>query len=112
MFQTQTMWLLAAIFSCYFILAQGLSKRPHVFVVAADDMGFAEWSLRNSQYRTPTLDKLATEGVLLNRLYSQPSCTMSRAALLTGIAPHRMGIENVFDAHDNRYTRAFVAIFS
>ena len=55
--------------------------------------GYNDISWHNPDILTPNLAKLASEGVLLEQSYSMPLCTPSRAALLTGRYPHRMGIQ-------------------
>ncbi|PVD21803.1 hypothetical protein C0Q70_17604 [Pomacea canaliculata] len=97
-------WLLTAIVFCHVIACQGnTSKQPHIIFILADDLAINDVSFRNPEVRTPTIDRLASEGVLLDYMYAQPSCSMSRAALLTGRYPHTMGIGKVFVNQDNRY---------
>ncbi|XP_025113453.1 arylsulfatase I-like [Pomacea canaliculata] len=96
-------WLLTAIVFCHVIACQGnTSKQPHIIFILADDLAINDVSFRNPEVRTPTIDRLASEGVLLDYMYAQPSCSMSRAALLTGRYPHTMGIGKVFVNQDNR----------
>lgn len=111
MFQTPKLWLPLAVIACYAIAWASSTDKPNIFLVLIDDQGHNERSLSNPEFRTPTMDKLASEGVILDQMYTQPSCTMSRAALLSGRSPHTMGIENAFDAHDNRYRMVFI-VFS
>jgi arylsulfatase A-like enzyme len=68
-------------------LAQGVAdRRPNILVAIADDWGWPHASTYGDPVvRTPTLDRLAREGVLFEQAYAaSPSCTPSRAALLTG----------------------------
>ncbi|PVD22938.1 hypothetical protein C0Q70_16198 [Pomacea canaliculata] len=104
MFLNPMLWLPLAVLSCYLIASiVSAQQQPNIIVAVIDDMGYNERSSRDPRYRTPTMDDLASQSVRLNYLYTQPSCTMSRAALLTGRMPHTMGIENVFDKFDNRH---------
>lgn len=57
---------------------------PHLIFVLADDQGFRDVGYHGSEIRTPTLDRLAAEGVKLENYYVQPICTPSRSQLLTG----------------------------
>ena len=68
--------------------------RPNLVVVFADDLGYGDLgSYGASGWETPHLDRLAEEGVRLTEFYAaQPVCSASRAALLTGCYPNRIGI--------------------
>src|SRR5207245_4378538 len=46
-------------------------------------------------YRTPNLDRIATEGMRFTDYYGQQSCTAGRAAFLTGQTPYRTGLLKV-----------------
>ena len=67
--------------------------RPNIVFILADDMGYGDFSCFNGGLsQTPTLDRLAEEGVCLTQHYSaSPVCAPARAALLTGRYPHRTG---------------------
>lgn len=57
---------------------------PHIIFILTDDQGFNDVGYHNAALRTPTLDKLAAEGVQLENYYVQPLCTPSRSQLITG----------------------------
>ena len=67
---------------------------PNIILIFMDDMGYGDLSCYGAlQYRTPNLDKLASEGVrFTNFLSAQAVCSASRAALMTGCYPNRVGI--------------------
>jgi arylsulfatase A len=69
-------------------------EKPNVVVFLIDDLGWADLSCQGSQfYETPNIDKLAASGVRFTDSYSaNPVCSPTRAALLTGKAPQRVGI--------------------
>lgn len=71
-----------------------MSKNPNVILVFADDLGYADLSsFGASAYQTPNLDQLAQEGARFSSFYvSQPICTASRAAILTGAYSNRIGM--------------------
>ena len=68
------------------------AERPNVIVFLADDLGWADASHRGSDIDTPALDRLAEEGVTLRRFYATPICSPTRAALMTGRDPVRLGV--------------------
>ena len=66
--------------------------RPHIVFILSDDQGFADVGYRGSEIRTPHLDRLAGSGVKLGQFYVQPMCTPTRAALMSGQYPMRLGL--------------------
>lgn len=60
------------------------TAQPHLVFILADDQGFRDVGYHGSEIRTPTLDKLAAEGVKLENYYVQPMCTPSRSQFITG----------------------------
>lgn len=65
---------------------------PNVLIILADDMGWNDVSFHGGAIPTPNLDRLAREGVQLDRFYTNPKCTPTRAALLTGRDPLKLGL--------------------
>jgi arylsulfatase A-like enzyme len=65
---------------------------PNILVLIADDLGWADVSMHDGFARTPNVDRLAKEGVELQRFYAYPVCSPTRAAFLTGQMPRRFGI--------------------
>jgi arylsulfatase A-like enzyme len=68
-------------------------QRPHILVILADDLGWRDVGYHGSEIETPHIDRIALEGVELDRFYAQPSCSPTRAALMTGKSPLRLGID-------------------
>ena len=68
--------------------------RPNVVLLVSDDQGYADLGcFGGEEIRTPSLDRLAAEGVCLTSFYvAWPACTPSRAAMLTGRYPQRNGL--------------------
>ncbi|XP_054923804.2 arylsulfatase B-like [Dermacentor andersoni] len=73
-------------------LVWGLQK-PHIVVIMVESLGWADVGFHGSrQMRTPNIDALAADGVILNKYYTPPSGVASRVGLLTGVYPYRAGI--------------------
>jgi arylsulfatase len=74
-------------------------KRPNILYVLIDDVSFGQMgkpALNDVMgISTPRINAFARQGVSLNRMYTEPSCTPTRAALLTGRHPVRTGIKEV-----------------
>lgn len=66
--------------------------RPNILLIVADDLGWRDVGYHDSEIRTPHIDRLAREGVELDRFYVQPMCSPTRAGLMTGKSPMRLGI--------------------
>ena len=67
-------------------------ERPNVIIMVADDLGWADVGYHGGPIETPSLDRLAAEGARLNRFYTTPICSPTRAALMTGRDPMRLGV--------------------
>ena len=65
---------------------------PNVVILLADDLGWADVGYRGSDIETPSIDRLAEEGVVLDRFYATPICSPTRAALMTGRDPLKLGL--------------------
>lgn len=67
--------------------------QPNIILIVADDMGYGDFGVfSEGGAKTPTLDRLVSEGVCLTQHYSaSPVCAPARAGLLTGRYPHRTG---------------------
>lgn len=71
-------------------------KRPNIVLLVADDLGFMDISLHGSQLvNTQFIDKIAQKGVNFTKAYATaPSCSPSRAGLMTGRYQNRFGFES------------------
>lgn len=71
---------------------------PNIVVVLIDDMGFSDTGPYGSEIDTPTLNRLSDTGYRFTNYHTAPLCSPSRAALLTGVNPHRAGYGYVANA--------------
>src|ERR1044072_3761933 len=65
---------------------------PNILVVLFDDVGFSDFGCYGSQIKTPTIDKLAAEGLRYSGFHTTAMCSTTRAALLTGRNHHSVGV--------------------
>jgi arylsulfatase B len=74
------------------LLTANGQERPNVIIIVADDLGWNDVGFHGGDIDTPSLDKLAEEGVTLDRFYTTPICSPTRAALMTGRNAMRLGV--------------------
>lgn len=67
-------------------------ERPNILLIVADDLGYSDLGCYGGEIATPNLDALAENGVRLTRFYNTGRCCPSRACILTGQYPHRVGL--------------------
>ena len=79
------------------LLVGSTSSSPHVVFLLADDLGFHNLGYHNdnaSECRTPTLDALAADGIVLERHYAYKFCSPSRSAMHSGRLPVHVNDQN------------------
>lgn len=69
--------------------------RPNVLLVLADDLGYSDIGVFGGEIPTPNLDRLAGEGRILTSHYVNPTCSPTRAALMSGTDSHVAGLGNM-----------------
>lgn len=89
----KNLFLIFSLFYSLLISAFAQSKQPNILFLIADDWSFPHAGVYDDKVvRTPTFDRLATEGALFTNAYTtSPSCSPSRASILTGRYPHQNG---------------------
>jgi arylsulfatase A-like enzyme len=79
--------------------AQEASKKPNIILILSDDFGYGDAGVYGGGpgrgMPTPSLDRMADEGMTFFSFYAQPSCTPGRAAVQTGRIPNRSGMTTV-----------------
>ncbi|MBN2326030.1 MAG: sulfatase-like hydrolase/transferase [Candidatus Omnitrophica bacterium] len=81
-------------------------KRPNILVILVDDLGYGDLSAYGApDLKTPNIDALIAEGMRFDCFYANcPVCSPTRASLLTGRYPHRVGVPGVIRTHaDNSW---------
>ncbi len=63
----------------------------------ADDMGYSDIGCYGGEVRTPTLDRLATNGLRFSQFYNTARCCPTRASLMTGLYPHQAGVGHMMN---------------
>jgi arylsulfatase A len=78
--------------------AQKRSSKPNIVIVLADDLGYGDiGTFGANDIRTPNIDNMAARGLKLTSFYTpSPVCSPTRAGLITGRYPKRLGIDHVF----------------
>lgn len=76
------------------VTAQDIPTNPNIILIYMDDMGYGDVGQTGAiNYQTPNIDKMASEGIRFTNFYTvSPICSASRAALLTGTYPNRIGV--------------------
>src|SRR5262245_10851184 len=81
------------------VAAQTPPQRPNIVLILSDDFGYGDSGPYGGGagrgMPTPSLDRLAAEGMTFYSFYAQPSCTPGRAAVQTGRIPNRSGMTTV-----------------
>ncbi|MGK6352453.1 arylsulfatase [Parapedobacter sp. DT-150] len=67
-------------------------EKPNIVIILADDLGWGDVGYHGSEIKTPNIDRLAREGVILDHFYTTPICSPTRAGLMTGRYPNRFGL--------------------
>ncbi len=84
------------------------ATRPNVLFILIDDLGWRDVSCYGSEfYETPHIDALAREGMLFTDAYAScPVCSPTRASIMTGKYPARLGLTNYIDWHWRLHPRS------
>lgn len=89
--------IIFVVFCCVMLTScEGQTNKTNIIFIVADDLGWQDVGFMGSSYfETPNLDALAKESLVFNQAYMYPTCSPSRAALLTGKQSFRTGVYNV-----------------
>jgi len=76
-------------------LVLAADKRPNILLVVADDMGWTDLGAFGSEIETPSLDRLAKEGMMFTDFHVSVSCSPTRSMLVSGNDNHVAGLGNM-----------------
>jgi len=87
-------FLIAALFSLFAASLAFAADKPHIILVMADDQGWGDMAYNgHPKLVTPHFDRAAATGIRFDRFYAAaPVCSPTRASVLTGRNPNRMGV--------------------
>jgi len=75
---------------------------PGLLLIVADDLGRSDVGFLGGSLATPSIDRIAREGIALDRFYAASTCSPTRAALLTGRSPANLGMLSVVRPWEDR----------
>ncbi|CAG5115309.1 unnamed protein product [Candidula unifasciata] len=85
---------LLLILNCLKTVTCAKEQQPNIVLVVADDYGYRDIGYHGAEFATPTLNKLAAEGVKLENYYVQPICSPTRSQLMTGRYQIHTGLQH------------------
>lgn len=68
------------------------TKRPNIVFLIADDLGYADLPMYGGEVPTPNIEALAKSGMMLTNFHTAPTCSPSRAMLISGVDNHQNGL--------------------
>ncbi|GLZ86978.1 arylsulfatase [Metapseudomonas resinovorans] len=90
--------LLLAALACLAPLHAGAAERPNILLIVADDLGYSDLGAFGGEIATPNLDRLAESGLQLTNMYAAPTCSPTRAMLMSGTDNHLAGLGTMGEA--------------
>lgn len=74
------------------------AERPNILLIVADDLGYSDLGAFGGEIETPNLDRLAESGLQLTSMYAAPTCSPTRAMLMSGTDNHLAGLGTMAEA--------------
>lgn len=74
------------------------AERPNILLILADDLGYSDLGSFGGEIATPNLDQLAAHGLQLTHMYAAPTCSPTRAMLMSGTDNHLAGLGTMEEA--------------
>jgi len=79
----------------------GTQSQPNILLIVADDLGYSDVGAFGGEISTPNLDNLAAKGMVLSNFHTGPTCSVSRAMLMSGKDNHMAGLGNMAETVAN-----------
>lgn len=91
--------ILLSLFILHLVSVSAQTRNPNIILVYIDDMGYGDIGITGANaYSTPNFNQMQKEGIFFTQFYSpQAVCTASRAGVLTGTYPNRIGFAGALD---------------
>ena len=87
-----------AALACIAPMLAGAAERPNILLIVADDLGYSDLGAFGGEIETPNLDRLAESGLQLTSMYAAPTCSPTRAMLMSGTDNHLAGLGTMAEA--------------
>lgn len=78
-------------------LKETVEARPNILLIVLDDVGYSDLGPYGSEINMPNINRLAEEGMLFTNFHAAPTCSPSRAMLLTGNEAHQAGLGTMYE---------------
>ncbi|MEM1213591.1 MAG: sulfatase-like hydrolase/transferase [Planctomycetota bacterium] len=106
-FARLTVIVLIALVAVAAVAPTHANDRPNIIFVFADDLGWGDLAVYgHDRIKSPNLDRMAREGTLFTQFYVNPTCSPSRAAIMTGHFPNRHRVHGHFGKPELNQRRA------
>jgi len=93
-FRRARVWGIVALVCGYLttVTAENTPRSSSIVIILVDDLGFSDLGSYGGEIRTPHIDSLARDGLLMTQFYNASRCSVSRASLMTGLYHHSVGV--------------------
>jgi arylsulfatase A-like enzyme len=90
--------ILLAALTCVAPVIVSAAESPNILLIVADDLGYSDLGAFGGEIATPNLDRLAASGLQLTSMYAAPTCSPTRAMLMSGTDNHLVGLGTMAEA--------------
>ena len=79
----------------FLLSSTATASSPNIVLILADDLGFTDTAPYGGEIPTPSISKLADEGLVFTNYHTAATCAPTRSMLMTGVDCHRNGVPNI-----------------